>query len=88
MIFVRPATQDDFRGLDIEYDYGRYMSDEVKRLIEECDYMDAIKLFKEQAGGYGVYMGVKQAKEYVYKYRQYALAKRDFESGKSVYVSY
>ena len=85
MLFVRPATQDDFRGLDIEYDYGKYMSEEVKKLIEEYNCMDAIKLFKKQAGGC---MGVKQAKDYVYKYRQYALAKRDFESGKSVYVSY
>jgi len=82
-MFFRPATKDDFTGYDIQYDHFRYMSDEVKALIEKDDDRSALQQFRSETG-----RGFNELKKYCEEYKKYISAKRDFEDGKQVFVSY
>ena len=83
MLFMRPAKPEDFEELEIEYDHGRYMSKEVKQLIEQDLLKEAITLCRQET-----WFGLLEAKKHCLSYQRYVLAKRDFESGKPVFVSY
>lgn len=82
MIFSRPATADDFKGFDVEYD-GRRMSDRVKQRIEAGYLHDGVTLFSEETG-----VSLMRLVPSCRTYQSYILAKRDFEAGKPVFVSY
>lgn len=82
-MFFRPARKEDFEGFEIQYDHGRYMSDEVKLLIEKDNYREAVRRFKVETG-----LGIYTSNEYCDKYQKYVFAKRDFEEGKEVFIPY
>lgn len=81
--YSRPATQGDFKGYDIEYDHFQKMSPNVKALIESDDFSEAQNLFKKETG-----LGMMDVRQYCTEYQKYANAKRDFEHGIIVYVTY
>lgn len=83
MHFFRPAKEEDFKGCEIEYDYGRLMSQAVKALIEQDLMQEAVKQFKAETG-----LGLTTLKKYCETYQTYLFAKQDFEDGKQVFVSY
>jgi hypothetical protein len=81
--YSRLATEEDFRGYKVEYDHYREMNDDVKELIEQDKFNEATKLFSQGNG-----LGVMVARKYCLEYQRYVFAKRDFENGKMVFVSY
>lgn len=83
MKFFRPATKDDFLGYEVQYDHFGYMSDEVKRLLEKDNFNGALAHFRTETG-----RGMAELKKCCEEYRKYVFAKRDFENGKPVFVSY
>lgn len=85
MMYVRPARRGDFEDFKIEYDYdyGQFVQKEVIELIAVGKMKDAITLFNEKTG-----IGAYRAKAYCEEYQRYFQAKKDFERGKEVFVSY
>jgi hypothetical protein len=83
LIYSRLATKEDFQGIEIQYDRSGYMSDNIKTLIEQDEFKKAVSLFGQQCG-----RGISFSLPYCEKYLKYVLAKRDFDNGKMVFVSY
>lgn len=83
MKFSRLATEKDFQGYEVQYDHHREMGDDIKGLIEQDLFNEAVRLFAKQ-NGKGIGWGIS----YCAEYQNYVFAKRDFERGKMVFVNY
>lgn len=81
--YFRPATGDDFKGHDVQFDHYRYMGDDIKKLIEEDRLREAMNKLRKETS-----MGLVQIKSYCDEYQKYLTAKKDFENGKPVFVPY
>ena len=79
--YSRLATEEDFRGYKVEYDHYREMNDDVKELIEQDKFKEAMNLFSKSNG-----LGIAVANKYCREYQKYVFAKRDFEDGKMVFI--
>lgn len=83
MSFYRPATEGDFEDFEIEYPNYSSMDDWTKKLIEQGEISEAMNYIRNRTG-----MGINGCMKYCYSYQNYVFAKRDFEQGKPVFVSY
>lgn len=83
MKYFRPATKEDFKEPEMEYDFHLYMEEEIKNIIKDGDITKAITRFNEKTG-----VGASKAKKLCEFYHDYLQAKRDFENGKDVFVPY
>jgi hypothetical protein len=81
--FFRPAAKDDFKGYDVQFDHGRFLSNNVKKLIEDGEFNKARLIFRNETG-----IGLSQSKPYCEEYQRYVNAKKDFNAGKPVFISY
>lgn len=83
MSFYRPATEDDFQDVEIEYSNYREMDEDTKKLIEQDEISKAMNNIRNMYG-----MGLMECRNYCLKYQAYLTAKSDFEKGKPVFVAY
>ena len=83
MKFSRLANNSDFEKCIIHIDHSREMSDDIKWLIEQGNMHKAVKHLRDSTG-----MGAITAKGFCEEYNNFIQAKKDFESGKMVFVQY
>lgn len=83
MKFFRPATAEDFKDFEVEFNNHHSMDAETKSFIERGDIRRAINNLRLKYG-----FGLAEAKKYCKQYQAFAEAHRDFRQGLSVYVSY
>lgn len=82
MSFYRPATKGDFMKAEKKFDAPSFY-DEVKEKVEEGKIHQAVILLQSFTG-----KGGRECFESCIEYQEYLLAKKDFEEGKPVFVSY
>lgn len=81
--FFRPANLSDFENLDFPINMYHKLSDSHKELIKQDELMKATKQIREE-----YFVSLTEAKKIVMAYKHFLDAKRDFESGKPVFVPY
>ena len=85
MQFYRPATKEDFdKGYVVNLShFERTLPKEIELLIESGETNKAINVLRQQRG-----YGIRDCKNYCETYAKFLQAKKDFLSGKPVFVVY